>query len=202
MSLSIAGIVAGSLLVVAAAGGVAGLLGQREQERRRWAAGVWRDLTLRNGVTERSPFHAYESSFNAPGMVRVYPRSQRPECESVSVGASVPVDVSVRPAGLPAPSASPEVCNNPVRTGFTPFEELPELPIELSSPPHEAERVLCRELYQEGMSQTKLISTLWGISKGGGYRYSEARRRFRQHVADIATGELRQSIESELAHAE
>ena len=148
-----------------------------------WASGVWRDVSLRNGVTEPSPFHSTQSSFNAPGLVQVYPRSQ------------------VRPAPPHPPSASPEPTSTVVVPVDDPSEELPCAPMELSDPPHEAECARVRRLYQQGMSQTKIISEVWGLSKGGSKKYYEARRRFRAHVADIATGDLKESITSEESKA-
>jgi hypothetical protein len=195
MSLSIAATVVVSLLALSAGGTVAGLLEHNRQERQRWAAQTWRDVTLRNGVTARSPFHSDKSSFNAPGLVRAYPRSQRP-----APPVSVPTDEQVHSARQRLPSALHEVCNNPVRTELTPFEELPELPIELLNPPHPYEGELCRQSYLKGDSQTKLIKAVWGISKGGGYKYTEARRRFRAHVADIATGDLQASIQADMVN--
>lgn len=192
MSLSIAAIVVVSLLTLSAGGAIAGLLEHNRKERERWAAQTWRDVTLRGGVTECSPWHPDHASFNAPGLVRVYPHSQRP-----ALPVSVPAgeqDCNARP---PAPSALSEVCTPLVHNGFTPVEELPELPIELSTPPHPYEQSLCQQAYLRGYSQTRLISSVWGISKGGGRKYAEARRRFRQHVADIATGDLLASIQAE-----
>ncbi len=196
MALSIAAIVGGGLMSVALAGGLAGAVANSQTERRRWASGVWRDVTLRNGVTEPSPFHAPVSSFNAPGMVEVFPRSMRPPSPAaVSVPMSADEQVSAR--RLPPPSVNSEVCNTPVGNGFTPVKELPELPLELSNPPHGAEVEICRQLYQDGYSQTKLIESVWGISKGGGFKYSEARRRFRANVRAIAQPALLASIEAE-----
>lgn len=192
MSLSIAATVVVSLLALSAGGAVAGLLEHNRQERQRWASQTWRDVTLRNGVTARSPFHSDKSSFNAPGLVQVYPRSQHHD-----LPVPVPADEQVDNARHRPPSALREVCNNPVRTELTPFEELPELPIELLNPPHIYEGELCRQSYLKGDSQTKTISAVWGISKGGGYKYSEARRRFREHVVDIATGDLLASIQAD-----
>lgn len=190
MSLSIAALVAAGLLSVSVAGGVVGLFAHQRDDRQRWASGVWRDVTLRNGVTERSPFHSLTSSFNAPGMVEVLPRSQRPS-------VPVPADRQVCGASLPAPSANHEVCNTPVDNGFAPLQELPELPIELSYPPHSAEVEICRQAYLRGYSQTRLISSVWGISKGGGPKYAEARRRFRANVRAVAKPDLLASIEAE-----
>jgi len=184
MSLSIAGIVGGGLLLVAVGGGVAGLYEHDRQKRSKWAAQTWRDVTLRNGVTGKSPFHSDDDSFNAPGMVQVYPRSQ------------------VRSAS-PFPSSDSTAVVE--RTRVTPVEELTEelpcAPMELSDPPHEAERARVRRLHQQGLSQTKLIKEVWGLSKGGSKRYYEARRRYRNHIADIATGELLESIQQERGEA-
>jgi hypothetical protein len=106
-------------------------------------------------------------------------------------------DEQVSARRLPPPSVNSEVCNTPVGNGFTPVKELPELPLELSNPPHGAEVEICRQLYQDGYSQTKLIESVWGISKGGGFKYSEARRRFRANVRAIAQPALLASIEAE-----
>lgn len=192
MYLSIAALVAAGLLSVSAVGGVVGALAHSRNERQRWASGVWRDVTLRNGVTERSPFHSLTSSFNAPGMVEVFPRSKRP-----SVPAGVSADGQVCDERPRSPSAKQTGEENQASNGFALVDELPELPIELSDPAHSAEGDICRKLYQAGYSQTKLIGEVWSIAKGGGYRYSEARRRFRQHVRDIAQPALRASIEAE-----
>lgn len=199
MSLSIAAIVAGSLSLMAVIGGAVGYVTHSKQERSRWAAGVWRDVTLRNGVTERSPFHAYESSFNAPGMVEVFPRSHR---RTSPIAA--PTDEPVHNARPRPTSVLREVCNTPVTNGLMPVDEPPTLPLELSDPPHPNERDLCRELYQQDMSQTRIIKTVWGVSKGSGYKYQESRRRFRAHVREIAKPGLRQAIEREelIANAE
>lgn len=190
MSLSIAVIVAGSLSLVALAGGIAGAVGNRRQQRSKWASQTWRDVTLRNGVTALSPFHSRSSSFNAPGMVRTYPRSQAPT-QAASVSASVS---NARP---PAASVVPSAVSTVVHTSTTPETELPHEPLELSDPPHEAEGARCRRLYRQGMSQTKVIADVWGVPKGGSKKYYEARRRFRAHVAEIATGDLLASIQSE-----
>lgn len=185
MALSIAALVAGSLSVIAVIGGAVGYVGHSQQVKSKWAAQVWRDVTLRNGVGESSPFHSERSSINIPGMVEVFPRSH------------VPNDEQVCPESLPLTSDSQGTDENMVSTGFNQSEELTIEPFELSDPPHEAERARVRRLYSQGMSQTKLISNVWGVSKGGGKKYTEARRRFREHVADIATGDLRASIEAE-----
>lgn len=190
MSLSIAAIVAGSLSLVALAGGIAGAADSKRRQRGVWASQTWRDVTLRNGVTEVSPFHSRSSSFNAPGMIRTYPRSQTPT-QSASVSASVS---NARP---PVASDAISAVNNAVHTGTALETELPHEPLELSDPPHDAEGARCRRLYQQGMSQTKIIADVWGVPKGGSKKYYEARRRFRAHVADIATGDLLASIQSE-----
>lgn len=194
MSLSIVAIVAGSFSLMAVVGGTVGYVTHGKQERSRWAAGVWRDVTLRNGVTEQSPFHPRSSSFNAPGMVEVFPSSHRPTPPVAALTGEQVHSARPRPT-----SAYLEVYNPPVSNGFTPSDELPSTPLQLSDPPHEAERARCRRLYQEGLSQTKLINRVWGISKGGGYKYSEARRRFRAHVRDIAQPDLLTSIEADEA---
>ena len=196
MFLSIAAIVGGGLLSVAVVGCVAGALANQQTDSKRWASGVWRDVTLRNGVSERSPFHSPVSSFNAPGMVEVFPLSRH---ASAPASASAPVSAGeqVRSRRPLAPSANIEVCNTPVGNGFAPVSELPKLPLELSNPPHGAEVEICRHLYQKGYSQTKLIAEVWGISKGGGPKYTEARRRFRKNVRVIARPELLASIEAE-----
>lgn len=196
MSLSIAAIVAGSLSLMAFIGGAVGYVAHNKQERSRWAAGVWRDVTLRNGVTERSPFHTSDSSFNAPGLVQVFPRSQRPAPPiPAPTGRQVP-DACPRPT-----SVMPMSSTNPVANSSAPTEEPDDTPLELSNPPHPTERDRVRRLYQNDVSQTKIIKTVWGISKGGGVKYSEARRRFRQHVRDIAKPGLRYAIEREEALA-
>lgn len=201
MSLSIAAIVGGGLMSVALAGGLAGAVANSQTERRRWAVGVWRDVTLRNGVTEPSPFHVPASSFNAPGMVEVFPRSLRPPAPA-DVSAPAPADEQVSARRQRPPSVNGEVCNEPVSNGFPPVKELPKLPLELSNPPHGSEIEICRQLYQEGYSQTKLIDRVWGISKGGGFKYNEARRRFRANVRVIASPELLASIEAEEVSAD
>ena len=192
MSLSIAALVAAGLLSVFTVGGVVGALAHTRNDRKRWASDVWRDATLRNGVTERSPFHSLTSSFNAPGMVEVFPLSQRP-----SVPVPVSTDEQVRNERPRSPTAKQTGEENQASNGFALVDELPALPIELSDPPHEAECELCRQLYQESYSQTRLIQAVWGIAKGGGAKYAEARRRFRHHVADIAEPALKASIEAE-----
>lgn len=179
MSLSIAAVVGGSLLLVAVVGGAADICEHNDRRRRNWASQAWRDVTLRNGVAGVSPFHSPTSSFNAPGLVRVYPRSQ------------------VRPAPPQRASDSPSAVRPVVRPGDELADELPCAPMELSDPPHEAERARVRRLYQQGLSQTRVIKEVWGLSKGGSKRYYEARDRFRSHVADIATGDLLASIEAE-----
>lgn len=194
MSLSIAAIVASSLLSVFAVGGVVGLLTHNQQERKRWSSQTWRDLTLRNGVTARSPFHTDTSSFNAPGLVRVFPRSHRP-----APHIDEPTGEQVHTAHPLPTSAIQSHSAQQVRTVAEPVNEPSTTPLELSDPPHPDEYGRCRYYYQQGMSQTKLIMAVWGISKGGGFKYNEARRRFRQHVRDIANRPLRASIEAEEA---
>lgn len=192
MSFSLAAVVGGSLCVVAVAGGVAGLCEHSRQKRRRWATQTWRDVTLRNGVTAPSPFHTPHSSFNAPGLVEVFPKSKR-----TSVPMPVPTPEQVPTERPREPSALLEVCNPPVTNGFNQEEELPYEPFELTDPPHQAERARVRRLYQSGMSQTKTIKAVWGLSKGGSKKYYEARRRFRLYVSDVARDSLKASIEAE-----
>lgn len=191
MSLPIAAIVAGSLLTLSVTGLTIGAVAHNKQQRRKWAAATWRNVVHRNGVTERSPFHASESAYNAPGMVRVYPRSQAPtpptppnHVASAGLPAQVP-DTRPRPA-----SAIQSTVQSTVRTDDTPMAELNITPLELSDPPHPKERDICRQIYREGTNQTKTIKRVWGLSKGGGKRYAEARRRFQAHVKDIARPEL------------
>ncbi len=189
MSLSIAAVVAGSLLTMSAIGALIGYVTHEQQQRRNWAATTWRNVTHRNGVTERSPFHSPESSYNAPGMVRVYPRSHTPTPPATHTHVSRPADIpEVRPR--PA-SAMPNPVQSTVRTDDTLADELNITPLELSEPPHPRERDICRQVYREGNNQTKTIKRVWGLSKGGGKRYAEARRRFQAHVKDIARPELR-----------
>lgn len=196
MSLSIAFVVGGGLCAVAAVGAAVGAAGSYRGERERWASQAWRDVTVRGGVSEYSPFHAPESSFNAPGMVEVFPRSHRHNQVSQSAAAVVS---SERP---PVASVTSIPSATAVEPLLAPDDELPSTPLELSDPPHEAERARCRRLYSEGMSQTRVINAVWGIPKGGSKKYHEARRRFREHIADIAQGDLLVSIKSEeVSHA-
>ena len=197
MSLSLAALVAGSLLSVFTFGGVAGLLAHNRQARKRWASQTWRDLTLRNGVAARSPFHSDTSTFNAPGLVRVYPRSHTP-----TPHADTPTDEQVHTARPLPTSALPTQSPQQVPTVAAPMPELPSEPLALSDPADPAERARCRRLYQQGLSQTKVIKGVWGISKGGGYKYNEARRRFRVHVRDIASRSLLASIQEDEAKAD
>ena len=148
MSLSIAALVGAGLLSVGLLGGVAAAATGKERERERWASGVWRDVTLRNGVTERSPFHSLESSFNAPGMVEVFPRSQRP-----SVPAGEPVGEQVHNGRPPLPSAKQTGEENQGSNGVAPVDALPELPIELSEPPHEVERDYAASSIRKGTAK-------------------------------------------------
>ena len=196
MSLSIAAVVGGSLCLCALAGGIAGLSEHERRKRQGWASETWRNVKLRNGVEAPSPFHSPTSAINAPGLVRVYPRSQQPKQAPPPLSAE-PVSAT-RP---PMPSAELEVPAPLVSNGDELEEELSIEPFELSDPPHEAERARVRRLYQRGMSQTKIIGEVWGLSKGGSKKYYEARRRFRSHVADIATGDLRASIKAEEVEA-
>jgi hypothetical protein len=194
MSFSIAALVAGSLATTAIIGVAVGWSTHNSQQRSKWAAQTWRDVTLRNGVTERSPFHTPTSSFNAPGMVEVFPRSHTP------TPPIHPWESAQVPGERPQPTSDSYSTDNPtVHPGESPEDELPSTPLALSDPPDPAERARCRRLYQQGLSQTKLIKQVWGLSKGGGTKYSEARRRFREHVQDIATPELLAAIQAQEA---
>lgn len=185
MALPIAVLVVGSLSAVAVVGGLVGYVSYGGQSKSRWVSQMRRNVTLRGGVTAVSPFHSDRSSTNILGMVEVFPRSQA--LKSAQVPAVSP----------PIMSDSQSTDNTPVSTDFNPPEEMTIEPFELSDPIHPSERARCRRLYSQGMTQTKLISEVWGISKGGSQKYYEARRRFRDHVADIAADDLRASIEAE-----
>ena len=192
MALSIAALVTGILSSMAIVGGSLAYLTHNKQQRRKWAAHTWRNIKLRNGVTGQSPFHQSTNSFNTPGMVEVFPQSQnyqlpihRWEREGIPDRPPQPTSDSHSEA-IPA-----------VLTGESPDDELPSTPLELSDPPDPAERARCRRLYAQGLSQTKTINRVWGLSKGGSRRYSEARRRFREHVRDIARPDLEISLEAE-----
>ncbi|WP_121970686.1 hypothetical protein [Leptolyngbya sp. BC1307] len=192
MSLSIAAIVAGSFAFLAGAGGAVGYATHRKQQRSEWAAQTWRNVTLRDGVTERSPFHTADSSFNLPGMVEVFPRSHTPN-RAVHAWEHDPL-----PGDRPRHTSDSHSDGlTAVLPGESLAEELPSTPLELSDPPDPAERARCRRLYGQGLSQTKTISAVWGLSKGGSRRYYEARRRFREHVRDIARPDLLISLEAE-----
>ena len=194
MSLSIAAVVGGSMCLIVVAGGVAGLSEHNRQRRRKWASQAWRDVTLRNGVTAQSPFHVRASSFNAPGLVEVFPQTHSRRSDASVLQRSEPVH-----SASPRPSSDiPNADSTAVHTSDEPADELPCEPMALSDPPHEAEGARCRRLYQQGMSQTKVIKEVWGLSKGGSKKYYEARDRFRKHVADIATGDLKTSIQAEI----
>lgn len=194
MSLSIAALVLGSLATMTLVSGAVGWATHNRQSSSRWAADAWRGVTHRNGVTGVIPFAPTTARINAPGMVEVFPRSHTPErpihaWESADIPGDRPRHTS---------NGNSEVIPT-VRPGDEPVTELPCPPLELSTPPDPAERARCRRLYAQGLSQTKLIKEVWGLSKGGGAKYAEARRRFRMHVSDIARPDLRYALQREEA---
>ena len=200
MAFPIATLVAGSLTIMAVVSGSVGYFTSKRQQRSQWAASTWRDVVHRNGVTGVIPFAPPTASVNAPGLVRVYPRSHTstltPAAPTAAHTDSQVHNPRPRPASVMATVQPPSVSPSEA-----PTDEPLDFTFELSDPPHPAERARVRRVYQQGLNQTKVIKAVWGLSKGGGKKYAEARRRFQSHVKDIARPELKYRIEEAEAQA-
>ena len=172
-------IVGSGITLVALVGGAVGALSEQRESRQSAAARTWRDITLRNGVTAESPWHKRESSFNAPGLVRVYPHSQRPhipESELIHTHTPQPSVQTARPA--------PVSIENPVIETDSADSAAPKLPIELADEANETERAAVLRLHAEGKSQTAVILEAWAIKSGGSKKYKLARERYQQYLSE------------------
>ena len=176
----IATIVAALLLPTLASAALVGHFSHRRQQRRQHASELWNAITARGPITAPSPWHPPSHPINHPGLVEVIPHKLQPdppmhpwECEPIPA------------ASPPPPSDGPNNDSTTVSTVSELVDEPPAPILELSDPPDPAERARVRRVYQQTTSQTRTIKQVWGISKGGGKRYVEARRRFRDHTADL-----------------
>lgn len=170
-------------------------LASRHDARQTEGEELWQAVRLRNGITESSPWHSAEHIVNTPGLVRV--------CPDVHTAPEPPLhEWEYEP--MPDPSERPASVSvkNSFGTRGSGGSELPELPVELpiklTTPPHLDERECCRLLVMAGLGQVATIKQVWDISKGGGKRYQEARKRLRKYVADcVPPGDLYASLRKE-----
>lgn len=159
-------------------GGLVGFFAERSRHTDDSATQTWRDITHRNGVSEISPWHSPKSSFNDPGLVRVYPRTQQP------ANTTQAPDPGVRPERpAPVPNENPAV---EALLADSELPELPELPIELADEATETERKIVSRLIEEGRSQSASILSVWGIKSGGSAKYKLARERFQQYQSEVS----------------
>ena len=166
-------------------GGIVGFFSHRETTRQSQAAQTWRTITHRGGVAARSPWHPPESDYNAPGLVRVYPQSQKP---STPASAATPAPTPALPTPTPAPDASaqperpaPVSIVNPDDGSVSTVSASPELPMKLADEPTETEKEAVMNQLRKGSSQSKVILTVWGVKSGGSKKYKAARDRFQHY---------------------
>lgn len=181
----------GFVLTVATTGALASAsLERRRQSANKEASQLWRDIQLRNGVTEVSPWHSTDASINRPGMVQVHPRTQRPHTDAhlPSAGPPFTSDLATEPPEKQGSSDSATL-NETVET----VPELPMEPLELTDPPAAGEQARVLRLHRQGLTQNTVIKQVWGASAGGSKKYIEARRRYLDYIAQSAN-------QSEVSH--
>lgn len=186
------------LAALAIATGSAGLVAwieKRTTRRTDRASDLWRSIRLRNGVTEPLPWHPATATVNIPGMVEVKPNSvqnsQAPHDWDLASQASVS---EARPL-LASMTESPD--STMVRPGSELVNESTEPKFEITDPPSDEEKARVQRLFRQGLSQYLIIRKVWGLSKGGGKKYKEARSRYFDYVYPIAQRGLRFHIDQQ-----
>ena len=114
------------------------------------SADIWRAHKLRGGVSARSPWHSSADVVNIPALVEVQPVSRRP--------IHTPVRDDADSATVSSVSATDSAAD---RSASAAIEE--------------TNRNVVLELRSQGLSKTKIIKHIWGVSPGGSAKYKEAR---------------------------
>ncbi|MEM9948869.1 MAG: hypothetical protein AAF810_22790 [Cyanobacteria bacterium P01_D01_bin.36] len=151
---------------------VVGLCSGNRDRKEHDAATTWRNIEHRNGVTAPIPFAAPSAPVNAPGLVRVYPKTQQPDKQQLSL------------VGVPASTPSPQV--QPQRPAPVSVMERPDeavssasagvqLPMKLAEAASDEEREAVLKLHGEGKSMTAVIFAVWGAKSGGSKKYAYSR---------------------------
>ncbi|MEL7523941.1 MAG: hypothetical protein AAGJ80_20365, partial [Cyanobacteria bacterium J06553_1] len=106
-------------------------------------------------------------------LVQVQPKRQAQQPEP---------SADVQPA-LPAP---PSVENHH-DASVSATSEAPKLPIAMAETATEAEAAIIIQDWEDGLSMTKTIKRVWGISAGGGAKYKAARGRYKHYLSEVKT---------------
>ena len=165
---------------------VAGLLSSQRSRSDNEAARTWRNITHRNGVTAPIPFASTSAPVNAPGLVRVYPKSQQPE----PIKERELVAATCSPVHTPGPQVQP-ACPAPV-SASNPADGMDssdsaalKLPMEIAEAASDEEREAVMKLHREGRPMTAVILTVWGAKSGGSKKYKAARDRYMFYIAEV-----------------
>lgn len=170
------------VMVTATSGALAvALADRRQQTATRTAAQLWRDIQLRNGITEPIPWHSPDSPINRPGMVQVHPPIHPWETRPVPGDRPPsPSDLAINPP-MKQGSSDSATLNETRET----VPELPMEPLELTDPPAAGEQARVLRLHGQGLTQNTIIKHVWGASPGGSKKYTEARRRYLDYINTI-----------------